>query len=60
MKCPKCKSENVYCKDSRKDADNIKRRKHCADCGYRFGTIEITTSALRELQKGRQQGNEKA
>lgn len=60
MNCPKCKSENVYCKDTRKDADSIKRRKHCVDCGYRFSTIEITAATWQELKKGRQQENGKA
>lgn len=56
MNCPKCKSENVYCKDSRRKADYIKRRKCCADCGYKFSTIEITEKDHKELQGIKREG----
>jgi transcriptional repressor NrdR len=42
MICPKCKSENLRVVEKR-DVENepaIRRRRECADCGFRFTTYE--------------------
>jgi len=42
MVCPKCKSENLRVVEKR-DAETepvIRRRRECADCGFRFTTYE--------------------
>lgn len=40
MKCPKCNSAKSKVNDSRDHCDNIKRRRECLQCGFRFNTIE--------------------
>jgi transcriptional repressor NrdR len=40
MKCPKCGFENSKVLDSRPLEDNIRRRRQCENCNYRFSTIE--------------------
>lgn len=42
MKCPFCNFIDTQVKDSRpsEDADSIKRRRYCQNCGARFITIE--------------------
>ena len=42
MKCPKCQSRNLYVTDSRDTVrkNEIRRRRKCAECGYRFTTHE--------------------
>lgn len=42
LKCPECGSENQRAIDSRPNADAnmIRRRRECLDCGYRFTTHE--------------------
>ena len=48
MICPKCKSPNLIVIDSRPLKDEVRRRRECADCKYRFTTYEIT-----EVKKAR-------
>lgn len=53
MQCPKCKSVNVPCVDSRQTPDNLtRRRRWCEDCGIRFSTVEITVDEY-ETTKGK-------
>lgn len=42
MRCPKCTSIEDKVVDSRitKEGNTIRRRRECAECGYRFSTIE--------------------
>ncbi len=42
MRCPKCTSIEDKVVDSRitKEGNTIRRRRECAECGYRFTTIE--------------------
>ena len=49
MRCPFCSSEDTQVKDSRpsEDAQAIRRRRYCPDCGGRFTTFERVQ--LREL-----------
>ncbi len=49
MRCPFCGSEDTQVKDSRptEDANAIRRRRQCVDCGSRFTTFERVQ--LREL-----------
>ncbi len=49
MRCPFCGSEETQVKDSRptEDANAIRRRRQCVDCGSRFTTFERVQ--LREL-----------
>ena len=51
MICPKCKSKNVYIHDSRQIEDLTRRRRWCAECGYRFTTFEISYEELQRLKK---------
>lgn len=53
MKCPKCGSNNVYVKDSRREGDLIKRRRSCADCGHRFGSVEVAVEQLIAVPLGK-------
>lgn len=49
--CPKCKSESDV-KDTRdREHGYIWRRRKCKACGYRWGTIEISNSRYRRVQK---------
>lgn len=50
MRCPYCSSEDSQVKDSRpaEDANAIRRRRVCPDCGGRFTTFERVQ--LRDLQ----------
>jgi len=43
MKCPKCSSLEGRVIDSRlaKEAESIRRRRECLECGYRFTTYEV-------------------
>ncbi len=41
MQCPLCGSWQQEVVDSRPKADSVRRRRECADCGFRFSTIEI-------------------
>lgn len=40
MDCPVCGGETIVA-DSRGAGDQIKRRRRCLACGYRFNTIEL-------------------
>jgi len=42
MKCPRCSSNDDRVIDSRtvRDGEATRRRRECADCGYRFTTYE--------------------
>ena len=43
MRCPKCNSVRLSVIDSRSAPDNeIRRRRKCRNCGYRFSTYEMT------------------
>jgi ribosomal protein S27AE len=44
MKCPKCKGHGTVI-DSRHNAENVRRRRQCDKCGYRYTTYEITEEA---------------
>lgn len=46
MKCPKCNEETkVLEKRNTPDADAIRRRRECLDCGHRFTTYEKSEDA---------------
>lgn len=47
MKCPKCKHEETKVVDSREttDRDEIRRRRECEKCGFRFTTFEQIETA---------------
>lgn len=40
MKCSKCDCERSSVVDSRNDGNQIRRRRECQECGYRFSTYE--------------------
>ena len=50
MICPKCKSDNLTCIDSRPSGDTTRRRRMCLDCKCRFSTMEIEVEEYKELQ----------
>jgi len=52
MNCPKCgKDTNTI--DSRPCANNeVRRRRKCVNCGYRFTTYEMTAVAKAILEQG--------
>lgn len=55
MKCPKCGSNNVYVTDSRRDDGKvIRRRRKCADCEYRFTSLEVAVEQLIAVRVGRE------
>lgn len=43
--CPRCRVDGVSVIESRKSewrgTPTVRRRKHCAECGYRYTTYEI-------------------
>jgi transcriptional regulator NrdR family protein len=41
MKCPKCKGKTKVLDSRRNPSNNIRRRRKCVKCSYRFSTIEI-------------------
>ncbi len=53
MKCPKCKHINTRVLDSRviEDWTNIKRRRECEKCWYRFTTFEKVSIDILILKK---------
>ena len=52
MRCPRCNTE-TYVIDSRPTpADEIRRRRQCPECKYRFTTYEITSVAKAILEQG--------
>lgn len=49
--CPKCKSYNMTCIDSRKLVTGvIRRRKECLNCGNRISTIEMLKEDFEKMQ----------
>lgn len=53
MICPKCKSENLRVVEKR-DVENepaIRRRRECADCGFRFTTYERLEVPILTVRK---------
>ena len=40
MKCSKCECERSSVVDSRNEGHQIRRRRECQECGYRFSTFE--------------------
>lgn len=57
MRCPKCGSYNIGCKDSRESRSypgRRHRRKKCKDCGTTWATIEITREEYEELTAKRE------
>lgn len=51
MKCPACQHEDSRVIDSRDVGDNIRRRRSCQACGYRFSTIERIEQRLPMIVK---------
>ncbi|MEK7171276.1 MAG: transcriptional regulator NrdR [Patescibacteria group bacterium] len=54
MRCPKCKHEDTKVVDSRETADNseIRRRRECEKCDFRFTTFEqIETANFLVIKK---------
>lgn len=54
MKCPKCKFDDTRVVDSRETADGseIRRRRECDKCGFRFTTFEkIETANFLVIKK---------
>lgn len=51
MKCPKCSSQNLSVIDSRGDENNIRRRRECQECNFRFTTYERIELALPMVVK---------
>lgn len=50
MICPKCKSDQLHCVDSRPAPESVRRRRECLECGHRFSTIEIPEERLVTLE----------
>lgn len=54
MKCPKCKFDDTKVVDSRETTDGaeIRRRRECDECGFRFTTFEqIETANFLVIKK---------
>lgn len=52
MLCPSCKKSNTQVLDSRDEEIQVKRRRRCLKCDYRFTTYEtIESPRLRVLKK---------
>ena len=52
MTCPECGSNKIKCLDSRKQNDQVRRRKECLCCQHRFNTYEIREEDLEALEVG--------
>lgn len=50
MTCPICNGKTKVI-DSRYDDDSTKRRRECAECGYRFSTIEVDSDLYDRMVK---------
>lgn len=50
MQCPKCGSESLSVIDSRHTGNEIRRRRECVECKYRFTTYEITETRKARLE----------
>lgn len=46
MRCGRCNSKNLSVIDSRAEGENIRRRRECNDCSFRFSTIERVELSL--------------
>ncbi len=44
MNCRQC-GKGSHVVDSTKDANGVKRRRECYDCGYRWNTVEVVAGA---------------
>ena len=51
MVCPKCKNAHPNVIDSRQESHLVNRRRWCADCGYRFSTVEISKDDYKQVLK---------
>lgn len=53
MRCPACAADDTRVVDSRAADDGaaIRRRRHCAACGYRFTTFERLEARLVQVRK---------
>lgn len=51
MRCPACQHEDSRVIDSRDVGDNIRRRRSCQACGYRFSTLERIEQRLPMIVK---------
>ena len=51
MRCPKCKSEQVFVVDTRPKDETTWRRRACTSCGYRFNTMELEESEYQDLKR---------
>ena len=55
MKCPECGDDGLMVRDSRPavlhtlGVHGIRRRRACAECGYRFSTFELPVPQLTEF-----------
>lgn len=50
MICPKCKSDQLRCLDTRPRPESVRRRRECMVCGHRFSTIEISQKRFADLE----------
>ena len=53
MRCPECLQQDTKVIDSRnlQEGDNIRRRRKCENCGFRFTTYEKTEVSLPSVVK---------
>jgi transcriptional repressor NrdR len=51
MRCLRCGSDHSSVIDSRGDADAIRRRRECQECGFRFTTFERVEISLPAVVK---------
>lgn len=49
MNCPECGGQTSVI-ESRPAKNNIKRRRECRECGYRFTTFEVRREHARALK----------
>lgn len=53
MLCPACQSKDMRVLDSRPslETNQIRRRRECIACGYRFSTVEMVESGMPKIVK---------
>lgn len=51
MFCPKCKQHETQVLESRDSNENIRRRRECLTCGYRFTTYERVEACNLQVVK---------
>lgn len=53
MFCPTCASKDLRVLDSRPsfEVSQIRRRRQCVNCGYRFSTLEVIESGMPKIIK---------